>query len=79
MSHQRINRVTDKEIKLAVVANPSHLEGILPQLHFLSRTVYVLNYRVSVNQKKIIKRNALKKEPRSDTFFVIYATAIEVP
>jgi 2-oxoglutarate dehydrogenase E1 component len=27
MSHMRINRVTDKEIHLAVVANPSHLEG----------------------------------------------------
>ena len=27
MSHKRINRVNDKEISLAVVANPSHLEG----------------------------------------------------
>jgi 2-oxoglutarate dehydrogenase E1 component len=27
MSHKKINRATDKEIRLAVVANPSHLEG----------------------------------------------------
>ena len=27
MSHKRVNRVTQKEIRLAVVANPSHLEG----------------------------------------------------
>ena len=27
MSHERLNRVTNKNIKLAVVANPSHLEA----------------------------------------------------
>ncbi|XP_028405174.1 2-oxoglutarate dehydrogenase-like, mitochondrial [Dendronephthya gigantea] len=30
MSHKRINRVTNKEIRLAVVANPSHLEAVDP-------------------------------------------------
>ena len=30
MSHERINRVTDKNIRLAVVANPSHLEAVDP-------------------------------------------------
>jgi len=30
MSHERINRVTDKKVKLAVVANPSHLEACDP-------------------------------------------------
>lgn len=30
MSHQRVNRVTNKTIKLAVVANPSHLEAVDP-------------------------------------------------
>ena len=28
MSHERLNRVTNKNIKLAVVANPSHLEAV---------------------------------------------------
>ena len=30
MSHERINRVTNKNIRLAVVANPSHLEAVDP-------------------------------------------------
>ena len=30
MSHHRLNRVTNKEIKVAVVANPSHLEAVGP-------------------------------------------------
>ncbi len=30
MSHHRINRKTGKEIKLAVCANPSHLEAVDP-------------------------------------------------
>ena len=30
MSHQRLNRMTNKNIKLAVVANPSHLEACNP-------------------------------------------------
>eukprot|EP00794_Sanderia_malayensis_P012143 gene12143-13396_t len=30
MSHERLNRVTNKVIKLAVVANPSHLEAVDP-------------------------------------------------
>lgn len=30
MSHERLNRVTNKNIKLAVVANPSHLEAVNP-------------------------------------------------
>ncbi|KAL5017841.1 hypothetical protein ScPMuIL_003563 [Solemya velum] len=30
MSHERFNRVTNKNIKLAVVANPSHLEAVNP-------------------------------------------------
>jgi len=30
MSHERINRATDKKVKLAVVANPSHLEAVDP-------------------------------------------------
>lgn len=30
MSHQRLNRMTNKNIKLAVVANPSHLEAVNP-------------------------------------------------
>ena len=29
MSHERLNRATNKIIRLAVVANPSHLEGLL--------------------------------------------------
>ena len=33
MSHERLNRVTNKIMRLAVVANPSHLEGL--QLLFL--------------------------------------------
>ena len=33
MSHERLNRATNKLIRLAVVANPSHLEGL--QLLFL--------------------------------------------
>ncbi|KAI1285828.1 2-oxoglutarate dehydrogenase, mitochondrial [Halotydeus destructor] len=30
MSHERLNRMTNKNIKLAVVANPSHLEAVDP-------------------------------------------------
>ena len=30
MSHERLNRVTNKNIKIAVVANPSHLEAVDP-------------------------------------------------
>lgn len=30
MSVQRLNRVTNKQIKIAVVANPSHLEAVDP-------------------------------------------------
>ena len=30
MSHERLNRVTNKNIRLAVVANPSHLEAVDP-------------------------------------------------
>ncbi|XP_064630056.1 2-oxoglutarate dehydrogenase complex component E1-like isoform X3 [Lineus longissimus] len=30
MSHERLNRVTNKNIKVAVVANPSHLEAVDP-------------------------------------------------
>lgn len=30
MSHERLNRTTNKNIKLAVVANPSHLEAVDP-------------------------------------------------
>ncbi|GIX96950.1 2-oxoglutarate dehydrogenase-like, mitochondrial [Caerostris extrusa] len=30
MCHERLNRVTNKNIKLAVVANPSHLEAVNP-------------------------------------------------
>lgn len=30
MSHHRLNRVTNKEINVAVVANPSHLEASGP-------------------------------------------------
>ena len=33
MSHERLNRATNKIVRLAVVANPSHLEGL--QLLFL--------------------------------------------
>ena len=28
MSHERLNRATNKIVRLAVVANPSHLEGL---------------------------------------------------
>lgn len=30
MYHRRINRVTDKNITLSLVANPSHLEAVDP-------------------------------------------------
>lgn len=30
MSHERLNRTTNKNIRLAVVANPSHLEAVDP-------------------------------------------------
>ena len=30
MSHERLNHATNKNIKLAVVANPSHLEAVNP-------------------------------------------------
>lgn len=52
MSHERLNRVTNKYIKLAVVANPSHLEAVDPVVQ--GKTKAEQYYRGDTNGKKVI-------------------------
>ena len=51
MSHERINRVTDKKVKLAVVANPSHLEASDPVVQ--GKTKAEQYYRGDTGGKKV--------------------------
>ncbi|CAG5119058.1 unnamed protein product, partial [Candidula unifasciata] len=52
MSHERLNRVTNKNIKLAVVANPSHLEAVDPVVEGKARAE--MFYRGDVDGKKVM-------------------------
>ncbi|XP_046854793.1 2-oxoglutarate dehydrogenase-like, mitochondrial isoform X2 [Xenia sp. Carnegie-2017] len=52
MSHKRINRVTNKEIRLAVVANPSHLEAVDPVVQ--GKTKAEQFYKYDDNGKKVM-------------------------
>jgi len=52
MSHERINRVTDKKVKLAVVANPSHLEASDPVVQ--GKTKAEQYYRGDNSGKKVM-------------------------
>ena len=52
MSHERLNRATNKIVRLAVVANPSHLEGLPCHFSFITLCLrmaylpkYVLGFR----------------------------------
>ena len=40
MSHERLNRATNKIVRLAVVANPSHLEGLPCHFSFLTLLLF---------------------------------------
>lgn len=51
MSHERLNRVTNKYIKLAVVANPSHLEAVDPVVQ--GKTKAEQYYRGDTDGKKV--------------------------
>lgn len=51
MSHERLNRVTNKNIKLAVVANPSHLEAVNPVVEGKARAE--MFYRGDTDGKKV--------------------------
>ena len=51
MSHERINRVTNKNIRLAVVANPSHLEAVDPVVQ--GKTKAEQYYRGDHDGKKV--------------------------
>ncbi|XP_025108212.1 2-oxoglutarate dehydrogenase, mitochondrial-like isoform X2 [Pomacea canaliculata] len=52
MSHERLNRVTNKYIKLAVVANPSHLEAVDPVVQ--GKTKAEQYYRGDTDGKKVM-------------------------
>ncbi|XP_076329373.1 oxoglutarate dehydrogenase Nc73EF isoform X2 [Tachypleus tridentatus] len=52
MSHERLNRMTNKNIKLAVVANPSHLEAVDPVVQGKTRAEQF--YRGDVQGKKVM-------------------------
>ena len=52
MSHERLNRVTNKNIKLAVVANPSHLEACDPVVQGKTRAEQF--YRGDTQGKKVM-------------------------
>ena len=51
MSHDRLNRVTNKNIKIAVVANPSHLEAVDPVVQGKTRAEQF--YRGDTEGKKV--------------------------
>lgn len=51
MSHERLNRVTNKNIKIAVVANPSHLEAVDPVVQGKTRAEQF--YRGDTDGKKV--------------------------
>lgn len=52
MSHDRLNRVTNKNIKIAVVANPSHLEAVDPVVQGKTRAEQF--YRGDTEGKKVM-------------------------
>ncbi|XP_067671132.1 2-oxoglutarate dehydrogenase complex component E1-like [Haliotis asinina] len=52
MSHERLNRVTNKNIKIAVVANPSHLEAVDPVVQGKTRAEQF--YRGDTDGKKVM-------------------------
>lgn len=52
MSHERLNRMTNKNIKLAVVANPSHLEAVDPVVQGKTRAEQF--YRGDTQGKKVM-------------------------
>ncbi|UYV61494.1 OGDHL [Cordylochernes scorpioides] len=52
MSHERLNRLTNKNIKLAVVANPSHLEAVDPVVQGKTRAEQY--YRGDTQGKKVM-------------------------
>ncbi|KAH9498412.1 hypothetical protein Btru_008199, partial [Bulinus truncatus] len=52
MSHERLNRVTNKNIKIAVVANPSHLEAVNPVVQGKARAE--MFYRGDTDGKKVM-------------------------
>lgn len=52
MCHTRLNRVTNKNIKLSVVANPSHLEAVDPVVQ--GKTKAEQFYRGDTDGKKVL-------------------------
>lgn len=52
MCHERLNRITNKNIKLAVVANPSHLEASDPVVQGKTRAEQF--YRGDIQGKKVM-------------------------
>ena len=51
MSHERLNRTTNRNVKLAVVANPSHLEAVDPVVQ--GKTKAEQYYRGDKEGKKV--------------------------
>ena len=63
MSHERINHMTNKMIRLAVVANPSHLEAVDPVVQGKTKAEQYYNNdaegkKVSNNSSKNRKINS---------------------
>lgn len=61
MCHERINHLTNKNVKLAVVANPSHLEAVDPVVRLIVFIV-LFCYKITVyyeelpSQLEVLKR-----------------------
>lgn len=56
MSHERINHMTNKMIKLAVVANPSHLEAVDPVVQGKTKAEQYYNGDTEGKKVKLIFR-----------------------
>ena len=59
MSHERINHMTNKMIRLAVVANPSHLEAVDPVVQGKTKAEQFYNNDAEgkkVSESKVVRR-----------------------
>lgn len=72
MSQERLNRVTNKNVTLAVVANPSHLEAVDPVVQGKTRAKQF--YRGDTDGKKVkLLRPSLGQEKNDRFIGVAYA------
>lgn len=65
---ERLNRVTNKNIRLAVVANPSHLEAVDPVVQGKTRAEQF--YRGDGEGKKVKRLSYISALHAKDIFFM---------